>query len=91
MNSISIVPGKNNVGAYINNINLNKLDQNLIQNIKDTLNKYGVIFIQKQSLNSNSYQSFARSIGKLVEYPRLKGLENYPYINVLKENPQTKV
>ena len=31
MNSISIVPGKNNVGAYINNINLNKLDQNIIQ------------------------------------------------------------
>ncbi len=90
MNSISIVPGKNNVGAYINNINLNKLDQNLIQNIKDTLNKYGVIFIQKQSLNSNSYQSFARSIGKLVEYPRLKGLENYPYINVLERKPTDK-
>ena len=75
MNSTSITPGKNNVGAYINNINLNKLNKDLTIEIKKTLNKYGVIFIKKQNLDSNAYQNFAKSIGQLVEYPRLKGLK----------------
>ena len=83
MNSISITIGKNNVGAFINNIDLNELNQKLINEIKNTLNKYGVVFIKKQNLNSKAYQKFAESIGELVEYPRLKGLENFPYINVL--------
>ena len=87
MNSISITPGKNNVGAYINDVNLNNLNKNLTGQIKDMLNKYGVIFIKKQNLDPSAYQNFAQSIGQLVEYPRLKGLENFPYINVLERRP----
>ena len=67
MNSVSITPGKNNVGAYINDVNLNKLTNDLAVQIKDILNKYGVIFIKKQNLDSMSYQNFAKSIGQLVE------------------------
>ena len=63
MSSVSINPDKNNVGAYIKNINLNKLDQNQINKIKDTLNQFGVIFIKGQDLDPESYQNFAKSIG----------------------------
>ena len=49
MKNISISPGSNNVGAYINNIDLNYLNQDLVKEIKKTLNKYGVIFIKKQN------------------------------------------
>ena len=59
MKSVSITPGKNNVGAYINDVNLNKLNNDLTDQIKDILNKYGVIFIKKQNLDSNAYQNFA--------------------------------
>ncbi len=90
MNKISISPGKNNVGAYINNLDLKYLKLDQKDQIKDTLNKYGVIFIKKQSLNPENYQNFAKSIGELVEYPRLKGLNNYPYINVLERKPTDK-
>ncbi len=90
MSSISITPGKNNVGAYVNDVNLNKLNQDLTNYIKNTLDKYGVVFIKKQNLDSNTYQDFAKSIGRLVEYPRLKGLENFPYINVLERKPADK-
>ena len=51
MKSVSITPGKNNVGAYINDVNLNKLNNDLTGQIKDILNKYGVIFIKKQNLS----------------------------------------
>ena len=90
MSTISIAPGKNNVGAYINDINLSQLNDQLSNKIKNTLHKYGVIFIKKQNLDSNAYQNFAKSIGRLVEYPRLKGLENFPYINVLERKPTDK-
>tara|TARA_B100000963_G_scaffold354290_1_gene370520 strand:- start:3133 stop:3942 length:810 start_codon:yes stop_codon:yes gene_type:complete len=90
MSSIEIIPGKNRVGAYINNIDLNKIDENIMIEIKGALNTYGVIFIKKQNLDSKAYQKFAKSIGELVEYPRLKGLENYPYINVLERKPSDK-
>ena len=90
MKNISITPGKNNVGAYIENIDLKKLDKDQISTIKDTLNDYGVIFVKKQNLDSLSYQNFAKLIGELVVYPRLKGLENFPYINIIERKPDDK-
>ena len=50
MINISVAPGKNNVGAYINDLNLNNLNLDQKNQIKEILNKYGVIFIKKQSL-----------------------------------------
>ena len=91
MNSIYINPGKNNVGAYIYNVDLKNLDQNQINKIKDTLNKFGVIFIKEQNLDPESYQNFAKSIGQPVVYPRLKGLsDKYPFINVIERKPDDK-
>ena len=90
MKNILITPGKNNVGAYIENINLRKLDKNKISKIKDVLTNFGVIFFKKQNLDSLSYQNFAKLIGELVIYPRLKGLENFPHINVIERKPDDK-
>ena len=90
MANISITPGENNVGAYINDLDLNNLEKNHKNQIKDILNKYGVVFIKKQNLTSETYQNFAKSLGQLVEYPRLKGLENFPFINVLERKPTDK-
>ena len=90
MKNILITPNKNNVGAYIGNLDLKKLDKNQISVIKDALNNFGVIFIKEQKLDSLSYQNFAKLIGELVIYPRLKGLENFPHINVIERKPDDK-
>ena len=91
MSSISIDPGKNNVGAYISNVNIKKLDQSQSNKIKDALNQFGVIFIKEQNLDPESYQNFARCIGQPVVYPRLKGLgKKYPFINVIERKPDDK-
>ena len=90
MKKILIKPGKNNVGAYIENINLKKLDKNKISIIKNTLDDFGVVFIREQHLDSSSYQNFAKLIGELVIYPRLRGLENFPHINVIERKPDDK-
>ena len=91
MNNLSITPGTNNVGAYINDIDLKNLDQNKTHEIKNILNQFGVIFIKGQNLDPGSYQGFAKSIGQPVVYPRLKGLdEKYPFINVIERKPDDK-
>ena len=81
MSSLSITPGTNNVGAYINSIELKKINQKQIEEIKATLSQFGVIFIKKQNLDPESYQNFAKNIGTPVVYPRLKGLDKkFPWL-----------
>ena len=42
MNNLSITPGINNVGAYINKIELKNLHQSQVNEIKDILGQFGV-------------------------------------------------
>ncbi len=91
MSGITITPGKNNVGAYIDNLNLRKLNKNQTNEIKSTLGKFGVIFLKKQNLDPTAYQNFAKNIGQPVIYPRLKGLDKkFPFINVIERKPDDK-
>ena len=91
MNKVSLTPGTNNVGAFINNINLKSLDVNYVNEIKNILNQYGVIVIEKRNLDPESEQDFAKAIGQPVIYPRLKGLDKkFPYINVIERKPDDK-
>ena len=73
--NLSITPGINNVGAYINDIDLKILNKEQAKEIKNILNQFGVVFIKKQNLDPESYQKFAKDIGQPVVYPRLEGLE----------------
>ena len=59
MTNILITRSKNNVGAYINDIDLKKLDQSKAEGIKKALNQFSVIFIKEHNLNSESYLNFA--------------------------------
>ena len=67
MNNLSITPGKNNVGAYINNIDLKNLEQNQVDEIKNTLSQFGVIFIKNQKLDP-----FLKKTNKLFVYLFMK-------------------
>ena len=88
---LSITTGTNNVGAFINNIDLKNLNDTKASEIKKILDKYGVIFIKKQNLDPDSYQNFAKQIGQPVVYPRLKSLDaKFPYINVIERKPDDK-
>ena len=72
MTNISITNSKNNVGAYINDIDLKNLDQSKAEEIKKALNQFGVIFIKEQNLDPESYQNFAKSIGQPVSLSKIK-------------------
>ena len=89
--NLSITPGTNNVGAYVNNVDLRILTQDQATEIKKILNQFGVVFLKEQNLDPESYQNFAKNIGEPVIYPRLKSLdEKFPFINVIERKPSDK-
>tara|TARA_B100001250_G_scaffold352123_1_gene324688 strand:+ start:980 stop:1780 length:801 start_codon:yes stop_codon:yes gene_type:complete len=81
--NIKVEPCKNNVGANII-CNLQKVSKEEIDQIKDSLNKFGVVFFRNQNLDSKSYIEFAKNFGPLADYPMLKGLsDEFPEITVV--------
>ncbi len=81
--SIKIQPCKNNIGAEIS-CDLKKTNQKEIEQIREALNKFGVVFFRSQNLDSKSYINFAKNFGTLADYPMLKGLsKEFPEITVV--------
>jgi taurine dioxygenase len=87
---IKVSPNENNVGAIIE-VELSKFNNDIIEEIKDALAEYGVVFFRNQSLDSETYIKFAKQFGPLAEYPMLKGLEGYPEITVVEKKPDEKI
>ena len=89
-NFIEVQPCKNNIGAFIN-INLNKINNDIINEIKVSLDEFGVVFFRNQSLNSSCYVQFAKKLGICANYQRLKGLDGFPEITVVEKKANEKI
>jgi len=80
---IKVQPCKNNIGAKIS-CNLKTAGKVEINQIKDALNGFGVVFFRNQNLDSKSYIKFAKNFGPLADYPMLKGLsKEFPEFTVV--------
>ena len=81
--SIKVQPCKNNIGAEIS-CSLKTASKEEINQIKEALNGFGVVFFRNQNLDSESYIKFAKNFGPLADYPMLKGLsKEFPEITVV--------
>ena len=78
-----INPCNKTIGAEII-CNLKLLKKENIKLIKNSLNKYGMVFFRDQNLDSRSYILFAKKFGRIAKYPMLKGLNSkFPEITVV--------
>ena len=78
-----IIPNNKEIGAEIV-CDIRSLKKKEIKKIKLALQRYGMLFLKKQSLTSKLYIKFAKNFGKLASYPRLRGLsKKYPKITVV--------
>ena len=78
-----IRPCKKNIGAKII-CNLKLVNKKQIKLIKNSLNKYGMVFFRNQNLDSRSYILFAKKLGHVADYPMLRGLSSkFPEITVV--------
>lgn len=80
---ISVQPIKSTIGAIIDNVDLNQLNDETLQQVKDALLKHHVIFFRKQNLLPESQVKLARSFGSLHIHPIFPTVENVPEVIVL--------
>ena len=84
------IPGKKKIGAEVI-CDLKKIKKNHIKKIKYNLQKYGMIYFRNQNLSSSNYLKFARKLGVLADYPRLKGLSSkFTKITVVERKAKDK-
>jgi len=74
------------LGAEIMGVDLTKeLTADLVKEIRDVFLNNNVIFLRNQPLSSQQFMNFARSMGKPVEYPFVKGFDSFPEIIEVKK------
>ena len=83
--AVKIKPYTEALGAEVLNINLGrKLSDSNLSLIKDTLNKYHVLFFRNQDITSKQLINFGKNFGSLEIHPLIPTLPGNPEIIELK-------
>ncbi len=84
--TLDVRPIAGALGAEIHGVDLARdLDDSTVAAIRAAWLEHLVVFFRDQSLDTDAFLAFARSIGDPIEYPFVQGLEGYPHvIEVLK-------
>lgn len=81
--TLNISPIKSTIGAVIDGVDLNQLNDDTLQQIKDALLKHQVIFFRNQDLQTNAQVQLARSFGSLHIHPVFPTVPDVPEVIVL--------
>ena len=74
------------LGAEISGVDLSQeLGDNAVAAIRQALLDHLVIFFRDQHLSPQRYMAFAKCFGQPVEYPFVKGLDDFPQIIEVKK------
>ena len=89
---LDIRPIAGALGAEVYGFDMTKdLDDRVIVSIRNALLDHLVIFFRDQHIDPTHQIAFAKRFGELVEYPLLKGLDEYPEIVPVIKNPWESV
>ena len=77
---IGIHPVAGALGAEISGVDLAKVDDATMAEIRHAWLEHLVIFFRDQDLSPAQFLAFARRIGEPIEYPFVKGLDEHPEI-----------
>lgn len=79
--SVRVHPASGALGAEISGVDLSRdLDDATVAAIRRAWLDHGVVFFRGQDLPPARFLAFARRFGEVIEYPFLRGLEDYPEI-----------
>ena len=74
------------LGAEISGLDLTQsLSSDLTKEIRDVFLQNSVIFLRNQSLTSQQFMNFAKAMGKPIQYPFVKGFDDFPQIIEVKK------
>jgi len=79
--TISVEPISGNIGAEVLGIDLAApISDQTIEDIRRAQHEHQVIFFRDQDITPAQHLAFATRFGEVVEYPLVKGLDDYPQI-----------
>lgn len=80
------------LGAEIIGLDLTQsLSSDLTKEIREVFLKNSVIFLRNQSLTSQQFMNFATAMGEPIQYPFVKGFDDFPQIIEVKKLEHEKV
>lgn len=83
---LKIEPLTRNTGAEISGLDLNRMDETTLDQLKQAWWKYKVLFIQDQQLDLEQLCTFSARLGELMQLPYITPVAGFPsVIRVLKE------
>jgi taurine dioxygenase len=80
MSTIGVHPVAGALGAEISGVDLAKLSDETVAEIRQAWLEHLVIFFRDQDLTPAQFLTFARRFGEPIEYPFVKGLDEQPEI-----------
>ncbi len=82
MSKIKFEPTINKVGCFIYT-DLKSIKKEHVDEIKNLLDKFGVLFFKNQNLNPSEYMNFSSNFGTPAKYPMLKPHKDFKDIYVI--------
>ena len=80
------------LGAEIFDVDLTQtLTTDLVKEIRNVFLRHGMIYLRNQPLTSQQFMNFAKAMGEPIEYPFVKGFEEFPQIIEVKKLEHEKV
>ena len=79
-------------GAEISGVDLTQtLTTDLVKEIRNVFLRHGMICLRNQPLTSQQFMNFAKAMGEPIEYPFVKGFEEFPQIIEVKKLEHERV
>jgi taurine dioxygenase len=89
---LDIRPIAGALGAEIHGVDLSRdLTDGVIATIRQVFLDHLVVFFRDQSLSPAQFMAFARTIGRPMEYPFVKGLDGFPEITAVIKRPDQTI
>ncbi len=89
--TISVEPVAGSLGAEISGVDLARVDDETVVEIRRAWLRHLVVFFREQDLGPDEFLAFARRIGEPVEYPFVAGIEGYPEIIAVAKLPHETI
>lgn len=87
---IAVAPVAGALGADISGVDLNRLDEETVAEIRAALLRHSVVFFRDQSFAPESQTAFARRFGALNRHPYVKPIDGHPDVFRIVKEPTDK-
>src|SRR6266850_1872717 len=91
MARMNVKPIAGALGAEITDIDLRRLSDDDVAQIRRVWLEHLVVFFREQELTPAEYMAFAKRIGQPIPYPFVRGMEGFPEIIEVKKLEHEKV